>query len=217
VFVPSYRSGAETTEKFEPRRNGALSPFLRLVFSVPSALPVFSLSAAYEADDLDLIPLAHDGVVVLLTLDDDHVVLDGDDAGIDVQPGEQRADRDGTRDLVRLAVQSYRQTRILPAQSSTPVIANGRSRPCSLRSPSLLDRRGPLHPGWLAALRSHFAARSASLALTISSSSYLASSSPVTENGRSKSFSLRSPSFTRCATAGGFGAGAATAAAMTRR
>ena len=49
-------------------------------------------------------------VLVMLALDDDDVVLDRDDAGIDVQRGEQRADRDGAGDIERLAVQLYRQS-----------------------------------------------------------------------------------------------------------
>ena len=46
---------------------------------------------------------------IRLTLDDDDVVFDRDDTGIDVECGEQRADGDRAGDLVRLAVQTYRQ------------------------------------------------------------------------------------------------------------
>lgn len=57
-----------------------------------------------ESDDFDLVPIIDDRVVVPLTLHNHHVVLDRDDAGIDVERSEQRADGDGAGEIVRFAV-----------------------------------------------------------------------------------------------------------------
>jgi hypothetical protein len=47
-------------------------------------------------------------------LDHDDVMFDSDDAGVDLELGEQVTDRDGAGDLERLAIQSYRQSLLQP-------------------------------------------------------------------------------------------------------
>jgi hypothetical protein len=65
------------------------------------------LSAADKPDNLDFVTFPDDRLIVLLPLDNRHVVFDGDDARVDVQLGEQGTDRDRAGDFERLAVQSY--------------------------------------------------------------------------------------------------------------
>ena len=83
-----------------------VSGFFRFLRSPP-------LSPPDEANNLDFVTFSNHRLIVLVSLDHRHVVLDGHDARIDVQFGEQRANRDGAGDLERLAVQTYGQTRIL--------------------------------------------------------------------------------------------------------
>ena len=106
---------SDTSTQSLPKRylRDSVSPwFASALFSAPSAR--LRLPPADEANNLDFIPFADRRLIVLVSLDHRHVVLDGDDAGVDVELGEQRADRDGAGDLERLAIQSYGQTRILP-------------------------------------------------------------------------------------------------------
>jgi hypothetical protein len=63
------------------------------------------LAAAYEVHDLDLIPVADGGAIERVLPDDDEIVLDGHPAGINLQPGQERGDAEGRRDLVGVAVE----------------------------------------------------------------------------------------------------------------
>ena len=67
-------------------------------------------AAADEIDDLDFVPRLDARRVVEMAFDHHGVVLDSDQAGIDLQFGKQCADGDGTGDLERLAVQTYGQS-----------------------------------------------------------------------------------------------------------
>lgn len=60
----------------------------------------------------------------MLPFDHHNVVLDGDDTRIDVELGEQRADRDGAGDVERFAVQSYRQS-LLQIKDAPPLVNPG--------------------------------------------------------------------------------------------
>ena len=79
----------------------------------------WSSAAADESHDFDLVALADHRVVVPLTLDDDDVVFDRDDAGIDVERASSALMRDRAGDFERLAVQSYGQS-LLQTRSSPP-------------------------------------------------------------------------------------------------
>src|SRR4051794_38226418 len=63
------------------------------------------LAAADKPDNFNLVAIIDDRVVVLLTLHNHDVVLDRDDAGIDVERGEQGTDGDRPGDVERFAVQ----------------------------------------------------------------------------------------------------------------
>ena len=66
-------------------------------------------ASAHEIDDLDLVALTHGRAVVRFALEHHQIVLHRDAAGIDLQLRQKLAHRQGTRDLVRIAVQRYLQ------------------------------------------------------------------------------------------------------------
>ena len=63
------------------------------------------LPTADEIHDLDLVALADDDLGEAVALDDREIVLNGDPAGVDVQPLEQGNNRQGLIDFEWLAVQ----------------------------------------------------------------------------------------------------------------
>ena len=115
-----------------------------------------SLSAADEPHDFDLVALADHRGVVLLTFDDHDVVLDRDDAGIDLELGEQRADGDRAGDLERLAVQSYRQSLLQPflptvlcSLRAFPIaLSHSQTAPTENSPRTCFSRRSPLVTRW---------------------------------------------------------------------
>jgi hypothetical protein len=64
------------------------------------------LSAADEVHDFNLVALAHHDFVESGALEDDQIVLDRHAPGIDVEPGEQLAYGQRTRNFVRVTVQN---------------------------------------------------------------------------------------------------------------
>jgi hypothetical protein len=95
----------------------------------------------HESHDFNLVAVIDNRVVVVLSFHDHHVVLDGDDTGIDVERGEQRADRHRCGDVERLAVQSYGQSllhfpfSLFPCYSHTAPSPNSCNTSFSTRSP----------------------------------------------------------------------------------
>src|SRR5215813_2700082 len=63
------------------------------------------LSAPDEIDDLDLVAIAHERCGERVSLDDDHVVLDGNTPGIDVQSFEQLLHGHWLLEIVRVPVE----------------------------------------------------------------------------------------------------------------
>ena len=64
------------------------------------------LSATYEIHDFDFVAVVDDRAVVGGLLDDGEVEFDGDATRIDVEVLEQRADAQGTGNVVWIAVES---------------------------------------------------------------------------------------------------------------
>ena len=63
------------------------------------------IPAADEIDDFDLVAIAHQCRGKRVPLDDDHVVLDRDTPGIDVQPFEQFLHRHRLLEIIRIPVE----------------------------------------------------------------------------------------------------------------
>src|SRR6188474_2315265 len=75
------------------------------VLSAIVNLSTVALPSADEIDDFHLIAVAYQRRIVGGAPDDDEVVLDGDAARVDFQPGEQRGHRQRRVDFIRVAVQ----------------------------------------------------------------------------------------------------------------
>src|SRR5512139_2026074 len=78
------------------------------IFTIHYSL--FPIPSPHKIHDLDLIPLVDERGLVVILLDDDHVVLDGDAAAVDPQVGEEPGDRQRPGDFQRLAVDGNSQS-----------------------------------------------------------------------------------------------------------
>src|SRR4029079_12414186 len=108
--------------------------------------PITKSTPSHEIDDLDLVPFGQFGRVVAIALDHGEVALDGDAAGIDVEPRQQIGDRARRRGVVGLAVELNRHSGLSNpngASSARSVSSRSGAR-CAGMSPAL--RTSPLRP-----------------------------------------------------------------------
>ena len=94
-----------------------------------------TLAAAYKVHNLNLIALANDDLGEAVALDDREVVLDGNPPRVDLQPLEQRHDRQGLIDFEGFAVQG---------DVHEPFLVSGFSRTVSTLQQCRIERFDPL-------------------------------------------------------------------------